>query len=713
MEQESFENDVIAEILNREYVCVKVDREERPDVDSVYMAVCQAMNGQGGWPLTIIMTPDRRPFFSGTYLPPKARYGRTGLEELLTAVAEQWKEKPVGEPVEKPVGETAGKNTDKITGKVKLIESAERIEAFLKEQEQAAVAAEPKMDALHQAFRQFFRSFDQRNGGFGEAPKFPTPHNLLFLMEYGVRESRREAVAMAEMTLVQMYRGGIFDHIGGGFSRYSTDDRWLVPHFEKMLYDNALLVIAYVKAYALTGRPLYGCVARKILDYVERELTDMQGGFYCGQDADSDGVEGKYYVFTPDEITMVLGGHAGATFCRQYGIDSQGNFEGKSIPNLLENEAYEAISEGICDEGLYGGGTAAADQNSFGRETEHYRKLYEYRVGRARLHKDDKILVSWNGWMICACARAGAVLGERRFVEMAVRAEAFIRKNLVRNGRLNVRYREGDTAGEGKLDDYACYALGLLELYGVTFQTDYLKWAAKWADIMIEQFFDWERGGFYLAARDGEQLIVRTKETYDGAMPSGNSVAARVLQVLAQMTGEKKWQEALDKQLLYLAGAMEGYPSGSSYALLTMMNVLYPTKELVCTLSSVCDGEERKNLTGRLAYMAETVPGLVIIVKTKENEEELGSLAPFTRAYHVPEEGALFYYCSGGQCMPPVSVLDQLQDQLHDQLRNQLHGHLRNQLQDQLQGHLRNQPPDHLRNQLRDHSAGPAMEVQP
>lgn len=266
MERESFENREIAQLLNREYICVKVDREERPDIDSVYMSVCQAMNGQGGWPLTIIMTPDGRPFFSGTYFPPRARYGRIGLDGLLAAAAKQWKEK-----------------------REKLLDSADQIEAFLKEQEQLTVSSEPGPEIVRQAYRQFAGSFDKQNGGFGGAPKFPAPHNLMFLMEYGIREDRPEAVSMAETTLTQMYRGGIFDHIGGGFSRYSTDERWLVPHFEKMLYDNALLVMAYVKAYGLTGRKLYGCAAEMVLKYIEAELTDPQGGFYCGQDADSAG----------------------------------------------------------------------------------------------------------------------------------------------------------------------------------------------------------------------------------------------------------------------------------------------------------------------------------------------------------------------------------------------------------------------------------------
>lgn len=633
MERESFENEEIAALLNREYICVKVDREERPDVDSVYMSVCQAMTGQGGWPLTIIMSPDCRPFFAGTYFPPRARYGRMGLLELLAAAAEKWKK-----------------------DREKLLVSAGQIKRYLEEQEQRTVPAEPGMQTVHQAFLQFADSFDKGNGGFGGAPKFPAPHNLMFLMEYGVREQNREALSMVETTLEQMYRGGIFDHIGGGFSRYSTDERWLVPHFEKMLYDNALLVLAYTKAYGLTGRRLYQSVVQRILGYVDAELTDTQGGFYCGQDADSDGVEGKYYVFTPKEVMEVLGKKAGTIFCRQYGITVRGNFEGKSIPNLLENDRYEELSETQEKSETAG--------SSVDLTKEDYKKLYDYRIGRTRLHKDDKILVSWNGWMICACAEAGAVFGEKRYVDMAIRGEGFLCTSLVKMDRLLVRYRDGDAVGEGKLDDYAAYVLALLKLYQVTFKTGYLKRAATWAKVMAEQFFDQERGGFYLYAKDGEQLIVRTKETYDGAMPSGNSTAARVLQLLVQITGEIRWQSLLEKQLHYLAGSMEGYPSGHCYALLTMMNVLYPAKELVCTISPSCAKKEYENLKAQLGYLSMTVPGLAVVVKTQENEKELSELAPYTGEYPLPASGMQFYLCSGSKCMPPVPELSQLMEHL-------------------------------------------------
>ena len=416
--------------------------------------------------------------------------------------------------------------------------------------------------------------------------------------------------------------------------------------------------MAYVQAYGLTGRNIYAEVAIEILSYVENELTDKQGGFYCGQDADSDGVEGKYYVFIPNEIEDILGTDEGEHFCRKYGITGRGNFEGKSIPNLLENEAFEEIpnQQFACRKNK---NTACGDNRK-----ENIKKLYNYRISRTHLHKDDKILVSWNGWMICACVKAGAVLKEKKYIDLAVRAETFIHNTLMKNGRLQVRYRDGDTAGEGKLDDYACYILALLELYKVTFRTDYLSRASLLAQTMLQQFFDSQRGGFYLYADDAEQLIVRTKENYDGAMPSGNSTAARVLQTLSEITGLTKWQEALEKQMSYLAGAMESYPSGHSYAILTIMNILHPAKELLCTIPADANPDNTNEVLKQLSYLSETVPNLTFIVKTTANANELKKLAPYTENYPVTKSGIQFYLCTANNCMPPVSNLDQLMKDL-------------------------------------------------
>ncbi|MDD4797538.1 MAG: thioredoxin domain-containing protein, partial [Eubacteriales bacterium] len=388
MAHESFEDDEVAALLNRFYIAVKVDREERPDVDAVYMNACQVLTGSGGWPLTIVMTPDQQPFFAGTYLPQRGNGGRMGLMELLETLAGQWQ-----------------------TNREKLLHAGAQITDFLREQAaRQPAAAALSFAPLHRAFEQFRQSFDAQNGGFGRAPKFPSPHNLLFLLRYGRAEAQPQALSMVEKTLTQMYRGGLFDHIGGGFSRYSTDARYLVPHFEKMLYDNALLALAYAEAAGATGQDLYAWVARRTLDYVLRELTDADGGFYSAQDADSDGIEGKYYVFTPGEVADVLGEQAGRRFCEEYGITRRGNFEGKSIPNLLENPAYLALPDGaVC----------AAQE-----------KLYAYRLGRTSLHKDDKILTAWNGLMLAALARAYALLGDSPYLPAARRAASFLSSRL-------------------------------------------------------------------------------------------------------------------------------------------------------------------------------------------------------------------------------------------------------------------------------------------
>lgn len=611
MAHESFENEKIAEILNQNYIAVKVDREERPDVDSVYMSVCQAMTGQGGWPLTIIMTPACRPFFAGTYLPPKARYGMTGLDELLNMIADRWKNE-----------------------KKRLLQAGDEILNFLNEQNKVNLQGEPDKHLVKEGFAQFLERFDGKYGGFGSAPKFPTPHNLLFLMEYGKKEQKEEALKMVEKTLSQMYRGGIFDHVGGGFSRYSTDEKWLVPHFEKMLYDNALLAIAYLEAYTLTGKDLYLMVAERTLQYVKAELTDEKGGFYCGQDADSDGVEGRYYVFDPDEIKEYLGDYDGEYFCSWYDITYHGNFEGKSIPNLINNPRFE-------------------ERNSRIAKINH--ALYPIRRKRTSLHKDDKILLSWNGLMITAFAKAYAVTGEESYLKTALKAEQFITQKLVKGGKLLVRYRDGDSAGEGKIDDYAFYCYALLMLYRVTYRVEFLEKALSFATDMTEQFFDMKNGGFYIYATDAQKLIVRSKEIYDGAVPSGNAAAAFVLYKLAQITGEEKWQELFHKQIRFLAGNIADYPSAYSFTLLALMQVLYPSRELICMEPSAEEIEE-------LRRIGERDSNLAIIVKTKENAGRLKKAVPLSESYGIIPGKPQYYLCTRNRCQAPVDSLKEISD---------------------------------------------------
>lgn len=603
MAHESFEDETVAQAVNAAFLPVKVDREERPDVDAVYMAACLAMNGSGGWPLTVLLTPDQKPFWAGTYLP------KDQLLHLLRKAARLWREDRAG-----------------------VLATGDTLTAHLQQEGQARPGT-PSRELVRQAVSQFAQSYDERWGGFGAPPKFPTPHNLIFLLRYAQLAKEEHAREMALHTLNNMYRGGLFDHVGGGFSRYSTDQHWLVPHFEKMLYDNALLALAYTEAFQHTRCPIYGEITRRTLDYVLRELSGPQGGFCCGQDADSDGVEGKYYALTPDELAQALGGVDGLRFCQWYGITPEGNFEGKSIPNLLGQSQFDQDPEDMA---------ALREQ------------MYAYRLSRTALHRDDKVLTAWNGLVMAALARAGLVLDEPWYLDAARQTAEFLAEKLTTSdGRLLACWRDGDAAHPGKLDDYAFLAYGLLELYSATFDASYLTRAVGLADCLLKLFFDGERGGFYPYASDGEQLLTRTKEAYDGAMPSGNSIAALVLFRLSRLTGEMRWREAADLQLSWLAGAAEGYPAGHSFAMLACLEELWPTAELVITAQ-----KPPEELRGFLREAPRL--GLTVLVKTQENAGTLAALAPFTKDYPIPAQGARYYLCQGGACAQPVDSIPEL-----------------------------------------------------
>ncbi len=607
MAHESFEDEQVAALLNRHFICIKVDREERPDIDAVYMSVCQAMTGTGGWPLTILMTARQRPFFAGTYFPKQGRYGRPGLLELLERVIFLWNNQ-----------------------REQLLEASDQITAVMR-RPPAAFGRNPDLRLLQKAYHALQQSFDSRWGGFGEAPKFPTPHNLLFLMRYGVQERQPEALRMAERTLDAMARGGICDQVGGGFSRYSTDEKWLVPHFEKMLYDNALLILAYLRAYQLTRKEAYADTARRTADYILRELTCDGGGFFCGQDADSDGTEGKYYVFTPGEIADVLGPQDGAEFCRLYGITEAGNFEGFSIPNRIES----------------GGDAWRGDD-------PRLQKLRAYRKSRTALHRDDKILLSWNAWTMIALAQAGLILREDRYLNAARSAQRFIEASMTdAEDRLFLRFRDGESAIPGQLEDYGVYALALLALYRATFEADFLALAVHRARQMVALFEDKGQGGYFINAYDAEQLIIRPKETYDGAMPSGNSVAAAVLEALAALTGETVWREAADRQLRFLTGQAAELPAGHCFGMLAMAKQLYPHRELICAGRRVPD-----ELWDYLR--SHPADELSILFLSEDNAAALAGCAPFTASYPIPEDGTVWYLCENGACRAPVSEFGQL-----------------------------------------------------
>ena len=616
MAHESFEDQEAAEVLNKYYVAIKVDREERPDIDSVYMSVCQALTGSGGWPLTVIMTPEQKPFYAGTYLPKYSRWGSAGLLDVLASIRKLWENE-----------------------KSRLLEAGDEITGYLNKEETPSEneGKEPGRDLFLSAAGLLKRSFDEKWGGFGSAPKFPMAHNLIFLLRHHYFERDKDALLAGEKTLRQMYRGGIYDHIGGGFSRYSTDEKWLVPHFEKMLYDNALLLYAYTEAFAMTGDSLYARVSRGIIRYIRDVLTDEQGGFYCGQDADSEGVEGKFYTFQKDEIKQVLNDDA-EEFCKWFGISEKGNFEGKNIPNLIGNENYHTgsrILEDLC------------------------KKLYDYRITRTVLHTDDKILTSWNGLMIGALAKAYQVMGDDWCLIGAKESQRFIERNLTSDkGRLFIRYREDQAVHDGQLDDYAFYAFGLLELYEASYDIKYLNIASEISEKMLELFFDEAKGGFYMYAHDRDKLISRPKELYDGALPSGNSVAAYVLEKLYHLTGKIKWQSVLEKQISFLTQEIEKSPANYCFSLLAFQGILYPSTEIVCVSAEDSILKEIQDL------QKIRTPEMSVLLKTPLNEKALSEAAPFTADYPVPPAGSNYYICRNGACMKPVEGIEELKKAL-------------------------------------------------
>lgn len=588
MAHESFEDAAVAALLNERFVSIKVDREERPDIDSIYMAVCQALTGGGGWPTSVFLTPEQKPFFAGTYFPRTTRFGSVGFLELLQAIADKWQ-----------------------NDRQALMDSAEGILAFLREQETAQGTANARL--MDDAAAWFRRSFDATYGGFGGAPKFPTPHNLLFLLTHAEKTGEETLRTMAETTLRQMYRGGLFDHIGGGFSRYSTDRMFLVPHFEKMLYDNALLMLAYCKAYSTTGKRLYLHVAERTAAYVLREMTAPDGGFYSAQDADSDGVEGKYYVFTPDELTGLLGAEKGRAFNAYYDITVRGNFEGKSIPNLLKNT------------------------DMTGEFDADLPQVYAYRQSRTRLHLDDKLLTAWNALMTAALAQLYRVSGKRNYLDAAERAQRFVDTALTEDDTLFASFCNGRRGAPGFLDDYAFEIFALLALYEATYQAPYLARAQRLCNRVLADFADAEHGGFYFRGQDGTQLILRTKETYDGALPSGNAVFAYDLVHLHLLTGESRFASQAQSLLDFLAGAAVRAPAGHCMFLLALSDFLEPPETIKVVPAP---GDALENLACRVPL------GAVVTVLEPSPE------------YPLVNGKTTYYVCKNHACQPPANVLE-------------------------------------------------------
>lgn len=603
MARESFEDTEIAEFLNQHFIAIKVDKEERPDIDSIYMAVCQAFTGSGGWPMSIFMTSEQEPFFAGTYFPKRRQGNFIGLLELLQIIHEKWEQ-----------------------DRIALFEQAQEIISELRSKQESQELdnknREINSEILESAVMLYKRSYDRINGGFGYAPKFPSPHNLLFLLTFYERREDIFCLEMAEHTLLQMYRGGLFDHIGFGFCRYSTDAKFLVPHFEKMLYDNALLILVFCKLYELTGKSLYLLIAERTAEFVLREMqSDLEGGFYSAQDADSDHEEGRYYIFTPEEIIQLLGEESGEKFNRHFNISQDGNFEGKSIPNLLQSDPEDRTFD------------------------KYLKPIAEYRQKRCALHLDDKILTAWNALMIAALCRLYLACGNHIYLDAAERADRFIQNYLCENrGKdqtLFVSFRSGKRGEKGFLDDYASYLFAQLALYRATLKSDYLERAELLCREIFSRFQDQKHGGFYLYGFEHEKLILRPKETYDGAIPSGNSLMAWNLIQLSQTIPDKEiYRQEANRQLQFLFADAKAYPAGYAMFLLALLNQIDPPPHITVVSSGPVENREK---------LALDIPAdMTIQLLTQPSKE-----------YPLKDQKTTFYLCQNHSCQPPVNYLEE------------------------------------------------------
>ncbi|MEN2466197.1 thioredoxin domain-containing protein [Ornithinibacillus sp. JPR2-1] len=617
MAHESFEDEEVAQMLNEHYISIKVDREERPDVDSIYMKVCQMMAGHGGWPLTIFMTPDKVPFYAGTYFPKESKYGRPGLLEAL----EQLHIKYTSDP----------EHISEVTESVKqALDSSTRAKSEHRLTKKAADLA----------YQQLGRGFDFNYGGFFEAPKFPQPQNLLFLLRYYHFTGKTAALKMVENSLQNMAAGGIWDHIGFGFARYSTDEKWLVPHFEKMLYDNALLLIAYTECYQVTKKPFYRKIAEQIIDFVKREMMSTEGAFYSAIDADSEGVEGKYYVWDDEEIFDILGEDLGDIYTTAYGITPYGNFEGKNIPNLIRSSLQSVAEEFDL--------TVEALETQL---EEARQKLLQEREKRVYPHVDDKVLTSWNAMMIAGLAKASRVFQNDQYLDMAKTAISFVEKKLFDNGTLMARYRDGETKYHAYLDDYAYLVWAYLELYQVDFNLEYLSKGKHQLDVMIDLFWDKQYGGFFFSGKNNEQLISNDKEIYDGATPSGNSVAALMLVQMGSLTGETSYLDKVAEMFSTFYEDITKQPSAGVFFLQSIILTENPTKEVVVL------GESDSSRAKLLQLLHDRfIPEIALLVANEP--EQFRNIAPFAAEYKTLNGQTTVYVCENFACQQPTNNMD-------------------------------------------------------
>lgn len=629
MEHESFEDPEVAKLMNDVFVSIKVDREERPDIDNIYMTVCQMMTGGGGWPLTIVMMPDKRPFFSGTYFPKQTRFGRIGFVELIQNINKAWKEK-----------------------RDEVEQSADQITSHLKQTSMSDEGTDIPTDVLTKTYEYFFERFDKTYGGLTTAPKFPSPHNLLFLLRYYKNTGEENALEMVKKTLLEMRKGGIFDHIGFGFHRYSTDQRWLLPHFEKMLYDQAMLTHAYVETYQTTKIESFKKTAEQILEYVTRDMTSPEGGFYSAEDADSEGVEGKFYVWTKDEILKILGEEDGTLFCKVFNIEEDGNYEeestkarnGTNIPHLT-NSIEDIVKESNTDP------TELINKLNKARLT-----LFANRKQRVHPQKDDKILTDWNGLMISAFAKAGRVLDNEEYTETARKGVEFINENLSDNdGKLIHRYRDGEAKLTAVLDDYAFMIWGLLELYESTFETKYLEQAISLNEILNKHYWDDADGGYFFTPDFGENLLVRSKDLFDSAIPSGASAMMNNLIRFSRLTSNQEYEKAAELLSKSFSENVKKSPMAFTYFLCGLDFAKGKTYEIILA------GKSLKELDPFMQKLNENyIPNKVVLAVTEDNSEEMKKIAPFISNYEFDFSKAQAFVCKNFACELPVDSPDEM-----------------------------------------------------
>ena len=636
MEHESFEDPEVANLLNEAFVSIKVDREERPDIDSIYMTVSQILTGGGGWPLNVVLTPDRKPFFAGTYFPKTGRFGRIGMMELIPQIRDVWNTQPE-----------------------KIQETADRILAVLQKHNAAAsisqnAAPSDEDELLHKAYKTLSQGFDPKNGGFNEAPKFPSPHTLLFLLRYWKRSGDDAALAMVEKTLHAMRLGGMYDHVGFGFHRYSTDAKWLLPHFEKMLYDQAMLALAYIEAWQATGNPEYEQTAREVFQYVLRDMRAPEGGFFSAEDADSEGVEGKFYLWTIDELRELLSEGDADLLVDLYHVEEGGNFQdqadgqktGESILHL--QESIPEIAERM-----------SIDEESLRERLENIRRqLFELRKKRIHPHKDDKILSDWNGLMIAALAKGAQAFDEPKYLEVAEKAADFLLEKLLdANGRLLHRYRDGEAAIAAHVDDYAFLTWGLIELYETSFKVSYLKEALRLHEELQRHFGDEEQGGLYFTADDAEELLIREKEIYDGATPSGNSVAILNGIRLARLSGNPELEAQADNSFRAFSATIAQHPTAYTFSLLGVDFGLGPSHEVVII------GEEKDDTTREMLRNLRRAfaPNKVVLFRpSNEEKPDILEIAEYAAPYVRLDEKATAYVCQNFICALPTTDVGQM-----------------------------------------------------